>query len=305
MDPRTVKSNVPGLSPTLIKWLVAIVVIGTGMVGAIVFRNQWLPKAIALWASVTASTGETDAASAGDDHAGHAHAGDNQAAHAGHDEGNSLELSPQARKNIDLQTAAIVLQPFMRTLSMPAMVVGRPGRSQVEVTAPLGGRVTRVYPIEGDAVEPGQPLFDLRLTHEELVQAQSELLRLAEQLDVELLEIRRLEMIAQSGAIPGRRLLERQYEKQKVEASLNARQQSLLLHGLTQQQVEDIVQKRKLLQDVTVMTPEYPKNGYVVPPHASVYRPNTACPSGAICRCGRDALPVDGLFRVVHPGSRL
>ena len=116
MDTRTVKSNVSVLSPTVIIGLIAMVVIGTGMVGAVVFRNQWLPKTSALWTSVTASSGDANTASAEDDHAGLAHAGDDHVGHnpihAGHDEGNSLELSPQARKNIGLQAAAIKLQAF-------------------------------------------------------------------------------------------------------------------------------------------------------------------------------------------------
>jgi multidrug efflux pump subunit AcrA (membrane-fusion protein) len=196
---------------------------------------------------------------------GHSHANHDHE-HEGHSEANSLVLSPQARKNIGLRTGTVELQPYVRSIAVPATVIGRPGRSHVEVTAPLGGLVTRVYAIEGEAVEPGQPLFDLRLTHEELVQAQSELLRSAEQLDVELREIRRLEAIVESGAVPGKRLLERQYEKQKIEAVLNAQRQSLLLHGLTEEQIEGILKRRKLVQDVSVSTPKHPRNGEDVPP---------------------------------------
>jgi cobalt-zinc-cadmium efflux system membrane fusion protein len=260
MDTKTMKLKVSTLSPTLIKWSIFVALIGVGAVVAAVSRHQWLPKANELLALATNSAGDTEAADTHDDHAGH------DDGHEGHDEANSLELSPQARKNIGLTTAAIKLQPYVRSVSVPALVVGRPGRAHIEVTAPLGGRVTRLYPIEGDAVDPGQPLFDLRLTHEELVQAQSEFLRSAEQLDVELREIRRLEAIVESGAIPGKRLIERQYEKQKIEAVLNAQRQSLLLHGLTEQQIDDILQKRVLVQGLTVFAPEYPKNGHDTAP---------------------------------------
>ena len=76
------------------------------------------------------------------------------------------------------------LQSFTKTISVPGMIVERPGRSTVEVTAPMTGIVTRIYTIEGEAVEPGAKLFELRLTHEELVQSQAELLQTAEELDV-------------------------------------------------------------------------------------------------------------------------
>ena len=61
----------------------------------------------------------------------------------------------------------VELKPFERTMSVPGMVVERPGWSVVEVTAPMTGVVTRIYPIQGEAVRPGQPLFEVRLTHED------------------------------------------------------------------------------------------------------------------------------------------
>ncbi len=253
MNTKAMKFGIPSLNSALMKWAVVIGVVGVVAILAVVFRGQWLSAASKLSSSAAATDEE-------DGHDGHDHG------HAGHDEASSLELSPQARKNAGLETATITLEPYVRTVTMPAMVVGRPGRSHIEVTATLGGRVTRVYPIEGEAVEPGQPLFDLRLTHEELVRAQSEFLRSAEELDVELQEIKRLEPLYETGAVPGKRLLERQYQKRRLDAALNSQRQSLLLHGLTSQQVNDIQEKRVLVQGLTVVTPEHPKNGYEVTP---------------------------------------
>lgn len=252
METKTATNSTAGFSPAAIKWSVGLALLAAVVVVAGMTRQQWLPQATSLWSPAGEKPHAEDHA---DPHAGH------DPGHAGHDDATSLELSPQARKNIGLKTAAIELTEFVRTVSMPAIVVGRPGRSEVDVTATLGGRVTRVYPIEGEAVEPGQKLFELRLTHEELVQAQSELLRLAEQLDVERREIERLGSIVDSGVIPGKRLLEREYEKQKIEAGLNAQRQSLLLHGLSEEQVNTIIQMRTLVQQVTVVAPDHPEIG--------------------------------------------
>ncbi|GIW98899.1 MAG: hemolysin D [Pirellulaceae bacterium] len=246
---------------------VAVALIG---IGAWWFQDRWpteLKRLVGL--EVAAEAHELavadDGHEHGHDHGGHAH--DHEHAghdheHAGHDEANSLELSPQARKNIGLETTAIELQPFVRRVTMPAIVIGRPGRTEVEVTAPLGGRITRVYPVGGEAVEPGQLLFDLRLTHEELVNAQSNFLRTAGELEVVAREIERLQSIQASGAIAGKTLLERQYEQQKLMAVFNAQRQSLLLHGLTEEQVDGILQTRTLLRDITVVTPEHPEHSH-------------------------------------------
>lgn len=188
-----------------------------------------------------------------DDHGGEGHAGHD---HAGHDAANSIEISKQAQANIGLQLGKVELTTFDRTITIPGMIQERPGRSTIDITAPMTGIVTRIYPIEGAAIRPGQKLFELRLTHEELVQAQGDLLRVAEELDVINREIKRLEKIAVDGGIPGRQVLERQYEQQNKQAVLRAQQQALLVHGLNESQVNDILTKRTLLQNLTVVVPE-------------------------------------------------
>ena len=251
----TLKLKRIAMNPSLLKG--AAIVVAVVLIGGVsfAFRGQWLPHAQALIAPATNAESVTEADSHGD------HAGQDQG-HEGHDEANSLRLSPQAKKNVGLTTAVIELRTFVRHVTMPAIVIGRPGRSYIEVTATLGGLVTRVYPIRGEAVTPGQPLFDLRLTHEELVQAQSEFLRTAEELDVVAREIKRLNSVAVPGAIAGKTVRQREYEQQKLKAVLNARQQSLLLHGLSSEQVGSILDQRTLVQGVTVFAPEHPKNGY-------------------------------------------
>ncbi|MBA4016287.1 MAG: secretion protein HlyD [Pirellula sp.] len=186
-------------------------------------------------------------------HTDEGHAGDD---HGGHAKTDSLELSKQAQANIRLKVGKVELSTFERTITIPGMLRERPGRSTVEITAPLTGIVTQIYPIEGEAVRPGQKLFELRLTHEELVQAQGDFLRVAEELDVIEREIKRLEKIAVDGGIPGRQVLERQYEQQNKQAVLRAQKQALLLHGLSDVQVQEILTKRTLLRDLTVRVPE-------------------------------------------------
>ena len=172
-----------------------------------------------------------------------------------HRKENSLTLSPQAQANIGLQLGKVEFGDFNRTIAIPGILRERPGRSMVAITAPLTGTVTQIFPILGETVLPGQKLFELRLTHEELVQAQGDFLRVAEELDVIEREIKRLEKIAVDGGIAGRQVLERQYERQNKQAVLRAQRQALLLHGLSEAQVESILEKRELLRSLTVVVP--------------------------------------------------
>ena len=193
----------------------------------------------------------------GRDHEGHDHEDrDHNHDSHNHDEANTLELSEVAWKNIGLRTGVVRPKTYVKTISVPAMVVERSGRSQVEITAPLTGIVTRVYPIEGEAIQPDQPLFDLRLTHKDLVTSQRDFLQSAQELDVVKREIGRLESVAE-GVIAGRRVVEQKYQQQKIEAALHAQFQGLLLHGLSEQQINRILTSRQLLPMLTVAAPPF------------------------------------------------
>lgn len=172
----------------------------------------------------------------------------------GHDEANSLELSPQARGSMGLQVGALRRRDLDRTISLPAVVVPQPGRTITRIAAPVTGVVTAVYAVPGEAVRSGEPLIRLRLTHEDLVRAQSDILRTLGQLDVEQREIARLEKIT-SAAVAGKVLLERQYQRDKLRATLNAQREALLLHGLSPEQVSGIVDERKLIREVVITAP--------------------------------------------------
>jgi len=202
------------------------------------------------------------------DHAGHDHEEEGHEGHdhAGHDESSSLHLSEQARRNIGLSKETlqpIKLRVFTRTLNVPARVVELPGRTQVQVASPMTGVVASVHVVQGEAVAPGTLLFKVRLTHEDLVQAQTAFLTTLGELDVEDREIARLTTLDTSGVIAGKRLLERQYSKQKLEAVFNATRESLLLHGLSDEQIDSIIRDRRLLRELEVRAPLLPSHSPV------------------------------------------
>jgi membrane fusion protein, heavy metal efflux system len=214
--------------------------------------------------------GRADADHDGHDHDGHDHseASESPTAHD-HDEhaGTAvLELTPQALKNIGYEPFTVAVGDYQRTISFPGIVVERPGKTQVYVAAPLGGVVTHVHVIQGEAVADGAPLFDVRLTHEELVSAQGEFLKATEELEVINQEIARLEALTE-GVVAGSRVREQRYERQKLEAHLRAQRQALLLHGLSEADVDEIVRTRQLLQSLTIRTPAHQDDAHCADDH--------------------------------------
>ncbi len=197
-----------------------------------------------------------------DDH-GHGHEGHD---HAGHDEATSLELSDQALRNVGLtreMIQPIELTTFERSITVPALVVERPGRTRVQVATPMTGVITHVHAVQGEAVEPGSLLFQIRLTHEDLVAAQTDFLQTLGELDVEEREIKRLQEVTSSGAVAGKVLLDREYARDKLVAHLDAEREALKLHGLSEEQVDLIASERRLLRELQIFAPssdDHPEN---------------------------------------------
>jgi multidrug efflux pump subunit AcrA (membrane-fusion protein) len=238
--------------------VVVFVIIATGL--GLTYRH-WRPL-------IVPSPDSTGDSAAGDDHDhstdSHSH-GDAQ--HEGHDDASALELSAAAWKNVGLRTRVVMPQSYVRTITVPAMVTERPGRSQVQLTSPFTGIVAQIHLIEGEVIRPGEPLFTLRLTHEDLVTAQRTFLQSTEELAVIQKEIKRLGS-AGEGVIAGRRIVEQDYERQKIEAMIHAQRQGLLLHGLNEGQIDEIAKTRTLLQTLTVTAPPFADDGdHQVPDH--------------------------------------
>ena len=182
-----------------------------------------------------------------DDHAGHDH--------EGHDESNSIELSAQARANLKLTTQTVSVGRFNEYIDVPASVADWPGRTHVAITSPLTGVINAIKISRGELLQSGRPLFTLRLTHQDLVETQEKFLASLGELDVEEREIQRLASISGTGAIAGKTKLAREYERDKLMASLKAAKQSMLLHGLTGEQIQRIEQRRELIREVTIYAP--------------------------------------------------
>ena len=218
-------------------------------------------------------TAEPGTASPGDAHQhgsgqqdGHKHDGGN--AHAddgedGHVTGNSVHLSDAGRRNIGLTLVRIRRRTYRKTIRVPAHLVEIPGRSRLQVSAPFSGIVTRIDAVTGSVVPPGAPLFQLTLLHKDLVTAQTRLLETIAQLDVVQADITRARKLNAEG-LSGRLLLERDYEKRRLMATLNAQQQALELHGLSKDEVAALLKTRTVKRRFVVSAPIEPDRTFVL-----------------------------------------
>ena len=233
------KINLLGMSPKVLTWLVSgiliVVLLATG--------RFWMPGANGLVEnSLKYFRGGTTE--------------DEKEADEG--DSTSIELSAQAKRNIGLtddKLGRVKLTTFRRAISVPAMVVERPGRTQIQVATPMTGVITHVHAVTGESVEPGTLLFQIRLTHEDLVKAQTEFLKTVGELAVERREVVRLTAAARTGAVAPILLIEREYAVEKLESLMSAQKEALRLHGLSERQVDQIAVDRRLLRELQIVAP--------------------------------------------------
>lgn len=185
----------------------------------------------------------------------------------GHDHGdtgeNSLAISDAARRNLGLTDdflKPIELQSFSKSLAVPAIIVDLPGRTRLPVSAAMTGIVTHVHAVSGEAVQPGDLILELRLTHEDLVTSQKDFLEALGNRDIEIKEIARLQQLAESGVLSNKTLLERQYGRDKLDSMLRSQREALRLHGLSESQIARIENERRLLTEMRITAPHPDKH---------------------------------------------
>ena len=168
-----------------------------------------------------------------------------------------ITFSPTAAKNIGIDDSAIVkveVTDYAKSITIPAVVVERPGFSTITVPSPVSGIVTKIHHETGVAVAPGEPLFDILLNQQELVKSQTEFLALLRKRDLNTTERSRLANV-NPDAVPGqhRRL---DYEKIEIDSELEVQKSLLLLQGLSEMDITDSLEKNgRIIRDMTVFAP--------------------------------------------------
>jgi len=165
-----------------------------------------------------------------------------------------VRLSPQAQANLHLVVKAVQPQTYWRTVQVPGLVIERPGTTDRGVTAPLAGVVKRIAALPGDIVRPGDELFTLGLTSEYLQTSQTELNKTAQELKIVQDQKRRLDKLADTGAIAGVRVIDLQNQIDRLAALRKAQRTDLALRGLTAEQI-DQVETGQFVREIVLRAP--------------------------------------------------
>ena len=184
-------------------------------------------------------------------------------AEAPHDEGLADEvdqaapfakvvLNEMAQGNLGIRALPLKPGSYWKTITVPGMVVDRPGFSDRGVVAPATGIVTRVHHFPGEMVRSGDILFTLRLSSETLHQTQTDLFKSMQ--DIALAREQRKRLADSAGAIPEARIIEADNQITRLQVACRAYSLELVNRGFTPEMVAS-VESGKFVGEVVVTAP--------------------------------------------------
>lgn len=163
-----------------------------------------------------------------------------------------IVVSEQAQLNLGLAAKPLRPQTYWKVIQVPGMVVDRPGQSDRGVVATATGVISNVYHFPGDTVQPGDPLFTLKLLSESLHLTQSELFKATQ--NIMLSQTQRKLLASVPGAIPEARVIEVDNQITRLEIAVKAYRQELQNRGFGSELIDGITHG-KFVNELTVIVP--------------------------------------------------
>ena len=181
-----------------------------------------------------------------------------------------IVVSEQAQLNLGLAAKPLKPQTYWKVIQVPGMVVDRPGQSDRGVVATATGVISNVFHFPGDTVQPGDPLFTLKLLSESLHLTQSELFKATQ--DITLAQTQRKRLASVPGAIPEARVIEVDNQITRLEVAVKAYRQELQNRGFGPELIDGIA-NGKFVNELTVIVPPMQPDAPQVPRDLGVPRP--------------------------------
>ena len=175
-------TRIPSRPRPLVQWIITIVLLAVGLAIVAVTSPWWLPPASAHFSRLMAGDPPEGAA----EHEGHEH--EHEHAHI-----DSLELTPEATKTLGVKPLTLEYSSYQRVIRIPGRTVVVPGIGIHEVTAGASGEIAKIFIQQGQSIAPSQPLFEVKLVHDDSIKLQGELVDALAEKEVVNAEITRLE----------------------------------------------------------------------------------------------------------------
>ena len=162
-------------------------------------------------------------------------------------------VGDQAQQNLGLTASQLRAETVWKAITVPGMVVDRPGLSDRGVVAPVTAVVSAIHHVPGDTVRAGDVLFTLTLLSESLHTTQTDLFKTAE--EIKLTQAQRKRLVGAGAAIPESRVIDVDGQIKRLEVAAKAYRQQLLNRGLSPDDVARVA-TGAFVSQIPVVAPE-------------------------------------------------
>ena len=173
----------------------------------------------------------------------------------GHGSAKIVELEEATLENMALKIGKFESRDYIEQVVIPAEFVERLPDGRHAVTAPISGRVEQVNVAPGQAVAPGQELFELSVTDEQISEAQVGMLAVISDISNTSQLLERSQRLAKKQIVPGKSVLELEFKLKGLESRQRALEQELLLRGLSENQLDKLKRDKVLVKSISLSAP--------------------------------------------------
>ncbi|MCZ6691844.1 MAG: efflux RND transporter periplasmic adaptor subunit [Planctomycetota bacterium] len=164
----------------------------------------------------------------------------------------TLKLSEEAKRGIGFEVEEIEFREVAHVVEVNARVVSPPDGRGVATTR-IQGKVLEILTMLGEEAEPGQALakvqsLELHSTQLDLIQVHLERSLVEKQLEL-------VRALARKGIPPRKELLRLESEALDLQSQFETMRRTLLVMGLSRQEITGVVEQEETLPGVTVRAP--------------------------------------------------
>ncbi len=164
----------------------------------------------------------------------------------------ALTLSREAFHNLGLELGQPEIRTHIKRLRLPGEVIENPGKSNLIVAAPVSGIISQIFTYPGQAIKVGQPLMKIQVIDESMTNAQRDLLNTISQIRSTESELSRIRPLVANRTVAGKVEIELNYKRDQLLNSKQVKIQELLVLGLSEQHINEIISDQKLIRELDV-----------------------------------------------------
>jgi len=162
---------------------------------------------------------------------------------------------------MNLSTGKFEQRDYLHHIRVPAEIVEYVPQGRQSVVTPLAGVVNKVFVTRGEAVRPGQKLFEVSITDTSMSTAQLNLMSVVSEIASQQKRLDRLRPLAKKGAIAGKRVIDLELAIDQLKRRKQSLTEEIRIRGVGDDGMKAVEEGQTFNRTVTVFAPQINERG--------------------------------------------